>query len=90
MDETQLWATLILLAIFATTALLGWYASWLHRRSRLKIHDLHEETKGVRIRLERAAEEASDERRQIRADNKGFQARLWAQFVEWLQYMRGR
>ena len=78
-------AKLILAVAFVVTAIIYWLDWRLHRR--------HDQTdghiKGVRVRLERHADESAFEAEKDRAENKKLRLSIYKQFKEWLAYMRG-
>lgn len=76
----------ILLAIAA----LAWLLRRLHQRTHRKLEDVHAETIGVRVRLERHSDEASHERSKMHQESKGFQAKIYRMFVEFLESVRGK
>jgi hypothetical protein len=78
-------AKLILAVAFVVVGVIYWVDWRLHRR--------HDQTdghiKGVRIRLERHADDVAYEAEKDRAENKRLRASIYRQFKEWLQHMRG-
>ena len=78
-------AKLILAAAFVVVGIIYWLDYRQHRR-----HDKTEEhIKGVRVRLERHADDVAYEAEKDRAENKRLRASIYRQFKEWLAYMRG-
>lgn len=77
-------AKMILGAAFVTVALIYW-ADWRAYRRSTKTD---EHIKGVRVRLERHADESAFEAEKDRFENKKLRASIYRQFKEWLQHMR--
>jgi hypothetical protein len=53
-----------------------------------KADDVHDSVKGVRIRLERHADEMQYEAEKDRAENRRLRTSIYRQFKEWLAHMR--
>jgi hypothetical protein len=78
-------AKLILSVSFVTVVVIY----WLDYRQHLRHDKTEEHVKGVRIRLERHADDVAYEAEKDRAENKRLRASIYRQFKEWLQHMRG-
>ena len=78
-------AKLIMAVAFVTVAIIYWLDARAHRRQ----DQTHDAVKGVRVRLERHADETAYEAEKDRAENKKLRASIYRQFKEWLQHMRG-
>ena len=76
--------------ILGTLALFWGVVIWLYLRTHDKLDDIHEETKGVRVRLERHSEDAAYDRRKDREESKRHRSQIYNMFVEFLNYMRGK
>jgi hypothetical protein len=78
-------ATVLVILCIAVIGIRFENRNW---RTRQKLNDIHDETKGVRIRLERHAEESTDERHRIHEENKLARSQIYKMFVEFLNYMK--
>ena len=76
-------------AIIFSLITLGWLARHWHRQTHRRLEDIRHETVGVRVRLERHAEESNDGQKKVHEDNKRFHARIYSTVVEWLQLLKG-
>jgi hypothetical protein len=84
--EIELGTAIVVLSI----VVLAMLANLWHGRTHRKLDDIQGEAKGVRIRLERHAEESSDERKAMHEESKSGRAQIYQMFVEFLRYVKGK
>lgn len=87
LEFLQVAATMLIVTCIIS---LGVFAYIKHDMTHRKLDNIRDEAKGVRIRLERHAEESADERRSMYDETKRQRSQIYKMFAEFLAYMKGK